>query len=290
MAESTFDVIIERIQNLEEGNMKFPKNYSAENAARAAWLTLQETTTKDGKPVLQVCSKQSIANAVLKMITQGLNTQKDQGSFVAYGSKLIFQREYQGSILLAKRQGMKDIKAVVIYQGDKFAFKLDPTEGKKHVTQHDQTLESLDGEIKGAYAVVKMNDGSTYAEIMTINDIRKSWQQGAAKGNSPAHKNFAGEMCKKTVINRACKGIINSSDDSDLYEEDIPEETVSEAHLNHQKETKANKQSLDFNDVEDAEHEEVQPKQIAEKKLSDEEMQKLHDQAIEEETKKQPNF
>ncbi len=38
-----------------------------------------------------------------------------------------------------------------------------------------------------------------------MDQIRKSWQQGAAKGNSGAHNNFTDQMCKKTVISRACK-------------------------------------------------------------------------------------
>jgi recombination protein RecT len=53
-------------------------------------------------------------------------------------------------------------------------------------------------------------------EIMNMNQIRKAWLQGYAKGNSPAHRNFPGEMSKKTVIGRACKLFITSSDDSNL--------------------------------------------------------------------------
>ena len=48
--------------------------------------------------------------------------------------------------------------------------------------------------------------------------IQKSWEQGPTKGQSPAHKNFPGEMAKKTVINRACKLLIAASDDSVLME------------------------------------------------------------------------
>jgi recombination protein RecT len=63
---------------------------------------------------------------------------------------------------------------------------------------------------------------------MTIDQIHKAWNQGATKGGSPAHRNFPAEMCKKTVIGRACKMIINSSDDAWLYEgkhdeDDAPE-------------------------------------------------------------------
>ena len=53
---------------------------------------------------------------------------------------------------------------------------------------------------------------------MSISQIKSAWGQGATKGSSPAHKNFTDEMAKKTVIGRACKMIINSSDDAYLFE------------------------------------------------------------------------
>ncbi|MPN64903.1 hypothetical protein SDC9_212681 [bioreactor metagenome] len=66
-----------------------------------------------------------------------------------------------------------------------------------------------------------MEDGQNYVEVMNIGQIKKSWNQGAAKGNSGAHQNFADEMAKKTVINRACKMFVNTSDDSELLVEAI---------------------------------------------------------------------
>jgi recombination protein RecT len=154
------------------------------------------------------------------MVTQGLNPAKKQCSFIPYGNKLTMQREYPGSIALARRYGgMKDIKAGVIYENDVFEYAIDPKTGRKHITRHDQKLANIDEEkIKGAYAVIEFEDGDTDTEIMTIMQIKKSWAQGKAKGEGPAHKNFAGEMAKKTVIGRACKILIASSDDSVLLE------------------------------------------------------------------------
>ena len=83
------------------------------------------------------------------------------------------------------------------------------------ITKHRQKLENIDnGKIKAVYAVVTKNDGSHYVEVMTMEQVRKAWGQGATKGQSPAHKNFAEEMAKKTVINRACKLFVNTSSDS----------------------------------------------------------------------------
>jgi len=75
-----------------------------------------------------------------------------------------------------------------------------------------------------------------------------------SKGNSPAHKNFADQMAIKTAINRACKLLISSSDDSVLYDplEDDKAIDVTDANVQHEIKKTANKESLDFSKVEEA--------------------------------------
>lgn len=103
------------------GALKLPENYSAANALKFAWLMLSQTVDKDKRPVLQTCSKESVANAFLEMCIQGLNPMKKQCYFIAYGGKLEMQRSYQGSIAVAKRVGnVKSVHANVIYEGDVF--------------------------------------------------------------------------------------------------------------------------------------------------------------------------
>lgn len=256
VGEETFEIILNRITQLEETGLKFPPNYSPENAARSAWLILQETKDRSNKPALEVCTKSSIANALLKMVTLGLNPVKKQGYFIVYGNTLEFQPSYQGTIATAKRHGLKKVPANLIYEGDEFEFSINP-DGSKTITKHTQTFKSLSQKIIGAYAVTTMEDGGVDTEIMTMEDIRKAWAQGATKGASPAHKNFEGEMAKKTVINRACKTIINSSDDAALFDEERGE-SPAESHVKHEIKENANKQSLSFDEeVEDQEAEEV---------------------------------
>jgi len=190
------DDVLKKITKFKEtGELIFPENYSPENALKSAMLILSETETKDNKPVLEYCTRPSIANA------------------------LTMQREYHGTIALAKRfGGVKEANANVIYQEDEFMYEVDPESGKKRIIKHSQDFKNIDDDkITGAYAVLTFNDDSMpYVEIMNMNQIRKAWLQGYAKGNSPAHRNFPGEMSKKTVIGRACKLFITSSDDSNL--------------------------------------------------------------------------
>ena len=220
--ENISEQVLSRIEQFQkDGSMILPKNYSVENHMKSAWLALQEVEDKEHHKALQICTKESIANSLLDMVLQGLSVSKKQGYFIVYGNKLIFQRSYFGTIALAKRAGgmVSEPVANVIYEGDDFLYEIDPKTAKVSIVKHSQKLENIDNsKIKGAYALVTLADGTTQVTIMSMQQIRAAWGQGATKGNSPAHKNFAEEMAKKTVIGRACKAIINSSDDAWLYD------------------------------------------------------------------------
>lgn len=220
--ENISEQVLSRIEQFQkDGSMILPKNYSVENHMKSAWLALQEVEDKEHHKALQICTKESIANSLLDMVLQGLSVSKKQGYFIMYGNKLIFQRSYFGTIALAKRAGgmVSEPVANVIYEGDDFQYEIDPKTAKVAIVKHSQKLENIDNsKIKGAYALVTLADGTTQVTIMSMQQIQAAWGQGATKGNSPAHKNFAEEMAKKTVIGRACKAIINSSDDAWLYD------------------------------------------------------------------------
>lgn len=199
---------------VDEGMLHLPPNYSAPNALRAAWLILQETVDKNKKPVLESCTRASIANSLLSMVVQGLDPNRAQCYFIAHGQALTLRRSYFGTLALAKRLGgVKDAYSEVIYDGDEFEFETE--RGRKKVLRHKQTLEGIStGKIVGAYCVVEMADGREDAEVMPMAEIQKAWSKGG--DNNPARRDFPGEMAKRTVLNRALKRHINSSDDSHL--------------------------------------------------------------------------
>lgn len=221
--EETISKVLEKINAFKEaGELRLPANYSPENALKSAFLMLQDTFDRDGNPVLEVCTPASIANALLDMVIKGVSPVKKQCYFIAYGKELACDPSYFGNQVTAKRVGgVKDIKGVAIYHDDVFVYEKDPVTGRNKVLEHKQNLENIDHEkVKGAYAIVTFNDGTIDVEIMSMKQIRQAWMQGATKGNSPAHKNFSDEMAEKTVINRACKSIINTTDDATLFQDD----------------------------------------------------------------------
>jgi len=221
--KSIADSVLQRVQQFTVNkDIRLPVGYSPENALKSAWLIMLETKNKDGKAVLESCTRESIANALLNMVLQGLNPVKKQCDFIAYGDKLTMQREYHGTIALAKRYGnIKEAVGNVIYEDDEFEYSID-AQGYKKVLKHNQEIDNIDvNKIKGAYATLLFEDRDRepYVEIMTIAQIRQAWMQGATKGASPAHKNFPDQMAIKTVISRACKLFISSSDDSALFDD-----------------------------------------------------------------------
>lgn len=233
MEKTIADLVLNKVKIFTSNrDIRLPEGYSPENALKSAWLVLLETKDKNDKPALEVCTKDSIANALLSMVLQGLNPVKKQCDFLVYGNKLTLQREYHGTIALAKRYAdVREAVGTVIYEGDTFEYAIQPN-GYKKITKHEQSLENIDGnKIKGAYATLIFNDPERepYVEIMTMAEIRQAWMQGATKGNSPAHKNFPAEMCKKTVISRACKLFISASDDSSLFDDDPQDDRTAAA-------------------------------------------------------------
>jgi recombination protein RecT len=216
--KDTVDVVANKVRELhQKGELAFPPNYSVENAMKAAWLKLQEVENKDHVPALQCCTKDSIANSILTMAVYGLTPLKDQGYFIVYGKKLVWQNSYFGNVCLWKRVTGSDEEpaSIVVYEGDELEYEI--VNGEYTITKHKQSLKNInDSKIVAAYAILTLPDGTKKTTLMTIDQIKKAWEQGQTKGNSPAHKNFPGEMAKRTVINRACKIAIRASNDSSL--------------------------------------------------------------------------
>lgn len=210
----------------QKKGLKFPANYSVQNALNSAYLMLKQAVDKNDKPLLEVCTQESVVNSLMSMATQGLNPIKKQCYFIAMGSKCTLMPSYFGTLAITKRIANVTGEPVanIIYDGDVFEYEYDVMTGEKHITKHEQKIENIDNsKIKGAYAIVR-TEHQTIVEIMNINQIKASWDMGAAKGNSKAHNKFSEEMCKKTVLNRACKQLINSSDDSSLMGDEVIEE------------------------------------------------------------------
>lgn len=214
------DGLSRQLKEKEQYGLSFPADYNPTNALMGAYLIMKETTDKSGRCILESCSQNSIANSLMDMATLGLNASKKQGYFIAYAGKCQFQKSYFGNITLAKRNGMKKITAEVIYEGDTFKYHIE--DGVKIIDVHEQDFMNIDvDKVKGAYAVATMEDGSKIVEVMNIAQLKKAWNQrmgGLKEDENSTHTKFRDQMAKKTVINRLCKIIANTSTDGNISE------------------------------------------------------------------------
>jgi recombination protein RecT len=258
--ENYADQILDKVKTLQEKEgLILPKDYLVTNALKSAWLQIMQTEDKDKKPALVVCSKESIQTSLLDLVLQGLSTVKKQAYFIVFGGKLTLLRSYFGTIAVAKRvSDVIDARAFLIYEGDDFQYELDTDKFNFTITKHQSKFENIrDDKIIGGYCAVFLSDGRVIiAEPMTIAQIKAAWQQGATKGSSPAHQKFAGEMAKKSIINRALKTYINASTDNSVVMEAFNrtsaneyEDTDYEDMTAREIKDNANKQILDINPV-----------------------------------------
>lgn len=225
MQKDITDQVSNRISQLQDDGLALPKYYNPQNALKAAWFKLQQTKDRSNRPALQVCTRSSIANALLDMVTQGLSPAKTQCYFIVYGNEVQLQRSYFGTIAAVKRlSSVKDIDAQVVHQGDEFAIGADEL-GRIKVTKFVPKFENLDKPIKGAFAFIELADGRVDYTVMTQKQIQTSWGQSRQHN---VQQKFGDEMAKRTVINRAAKMYINTSDDSDLLTGSINTVTANE--------------------------------------------------------------
>ncbi|MCD7724924.1 MAG: recombinase RecT [Clostridiales bacterium] len=193
----TFSVALaDKLDSVQEA---LPKDF---NKARFVQNAL--ALVNDNKD-LQKYGQAQLMSGLLKGAYLGLDFYSKECYLIPYGQQLNYQTDYRGAKKLAKKYSIrpiKDIYAKLIREGDEF---------EEAVINGEQTFNFKpkflnDGNIIGAFAVVLYQDGGLSYDVMSLADLENTRKQSKAS-NSPAWKNFTGEMYKKTVLHRLCKHI-----------------------------------------------------------------------------------
>jgi recombination protein RecT len=267
VAKDFTEGMVVKIKQKEKFGLTFPKDYNYTNELMSAMLILQDTQDMNKKPVLQSCTRASIENALIEMVTDGLSIRKKQCYPVAYAGKLSCQPSVYGATCVARRYGLADINAEVVYEGDKFSYTI--KNGKKTIVEHTQEIDNIDNDkIKGAYAVAVMKDGTVKTEVMTIKQIKTAWKQGFGykENGNGVHQKFADQMAMKTVKNRLLKAINNTHSGfgkEDDYEE-ISHDEMLEQDVAYDIEQNANTVDFDEDNIIDVEPTDTADKQSEE--------------------------
>ena len=252
VAKDFTEGMVVKIKQKEKFGLTFPKDYNYTNELMSAMLILQDTVDTNKKPVLQSCTRASIENALIEMVTDGLSIRKKQCYPVAYAGKLSCQPSVYGATCVARRYGLVDINAEVVYEDDEFSYTI--KNGEKTIVEHTQKIDNIDNDkIIGAYAIAVMKDGTIKTEVMTIKQIKTAWKQGFGykeTGNG-VHQKFTDQMAMKTVKNRLLKQINNTHSgfgEEDDYEE-ISHEEMLEQDVAYDIEQNANSVDFDENNI-----------------------------------------
>lgn len=156
-------------------------------------------------PQLQKYNRNQIVSGLLKGSYLGLDFYSKECYLVPYGNQLNYQTDYRGAKKLAKKYSIrpiKDIYAKLIREGDEFEEMI--LNGEPSFNFKPKFLN--DGKIIGAFAVVLYQDGGIGYDVMSLSELENTRKHSKAS-NSPAWKDFTGEMYKKTVLHRLCKHI-----------------------------------------------------------------------------------
>ena len=194
---SNFSIVL--ADKLDSVSDALPKDFNKARFVQNALALVNEN------PNIAKYGQQKIMAGLFKGAYLGLDFYSKECYLVPYGNDLNYQTDYRGAKKLAKKYSIrpiKDIYAKLVHDGDLFEEKI--VDGEQSFDFKPKPFN--DGKIIGAFAVVLYKDGGMAYDTMSLADLENT-RKASKASNSPAWKNFTGEMYKKTVLHRLCKHI-----------------------------------------------------------------------------------
>lgn len=190
-----------------------PKHMDSERFMQLAISTVNTT------PKLAECQPASVLSALMRCATLGIEPSAVDGLGRAYilpyrdnksgGYIANFILGYRGMIDLARKGGVSEIYAEIVYENDEFEYK----SGANRTLHHKPDVFSNErGAIRGAYCVAKF-EGGEHIEVMSADQIDSVKKRSKSLNSSTSPwKTDECEMIKKTVVRRAFKWLPVSTD------------------------------------------------------------------------------
>lgn len=196
-----------RLKDAGELDM-LPANVSFDAFRNAAVVAITDN------PSILSCSKESLFKSIRRLAAAGLVPDGREAAIVPFKGEAQAMPMVFGLIKVARNSGeIASIWAEVV-RGDE-AFRISMVNGERKF-EHDYDPMARKGEVKGAYAVAKLKDGTIEVEAMGRDDIEKRRRSSATqKGDTPSGiwGQWYEEMAKKTVIRALVKRLPMSSED-----------------------------------------------------------------------------
>lgn len=217
------EIALEKIQQYQSAGLVLPPNYNPTNSLKKARFILNDMKV-NGKPVLEVCTAESIIQCLIDSVTDGLDYSENQVYFIPRGNQMTNLESVYGRIVRAKRAS-KNYKPIVgyVHEGDVFEFGTDVETGLTRINKHETSLENLDKPIIAAYAFVTDDNGTTDVFIMTKREWLTSWKK-SSNGGAVA-KEFEKDMIFRTIIKKSTKALVKANEKKftgNMEDDDMP--------------------------------------------------------------------
>ncbi len=172
------------------------------------WITADRfiitTLMAIGKnPALQQCTQASMYLSIIECARIGLYPDNKEAALVPFKREAVLIPMIQGIIrLMLRSPGVLKVEARTVYEGDDFQFEY----GLRPNLIHRPPIGGNDtkARVTHAYAIGWRQGTEPTFEVMTIDELEivRSFSKAA---NSPAYKNYVGEMYRKIVLKRLSK-------------------------------------------------------------------------------------
>lgn len=196
------------------GELALPDTVPFKNFKNAAVVALTDN------PDLLRCDRASVFKALRTLAAMGLVPDGKEAAVVAYAGKAQALPMVWGLVKIARNSGkISTFWADVVYDGETLEVWVEDGERKwNHVREDGSRIDAMSrgGEIRGAYAVAKLIDGTVEFQPMSRQEIEKRRRASASqKNDKPAGvwQNWYDEQAKKTVIRNLAKRLPMSADD-----------------------------------------------------------------------------
>ena len=203
------EIALSKINQYVELGMVLPENFNPTNSLKKARMMLNDMKVQ-GKPVLDVCTKESVIQCLIDSCCKGLDYSEMQVYFIPRANIMTNLESVYGRIARAKRAS-RYYKPIVqyVHEGDDFQIGVDVTNGKTIIKKHETSLDNLDKPIVAAYTFVTDDNNDTEIYIMTKKEWLKSWSKSS--NGAAVAKDFERDMIFRTIIKKSTKSLVNAN-------------------------------------------------------------------------------
>lgn len=202
-----FKADLNRLKDAGELDM-LPANVSYEAFRNAAVVAITDN------PSILSCNRDSIFKSIRRLAAAGLVPDGREAAIVPFKGQAQAMPMVYGLLKVARNSGeISSIWAEVV-MGDE-EFQISMVDGERKF-EHRYDPLTRTGEVKGAYAVAKLKDGTIEIEAMGRDQIEKRRKASANQREanpSGIWQQWYDEMAKKTVIRALVKRLPMSSED-----------------------------------------------------------------------------